>query len=698
LTIREIVSSQSPRILAGLSGLTLLALLVLLRAPRDSLLTLATVLLFSLPGLFVGRALFGPITPKRPEGLILGTVFGLTSSEFVVLMSGYVAGWAVPRLLAGYSLFVVATFLATRSKWKKPVFERLREWEPGDYSILSGMIFVLLVFVAIPFLNFGKLTGRGFAYTWLFGFDFILRGSYVAAIALGLPPDFLHLAGVQFRYYLVSYAGPAFAYSLGQKTGSLLSVLLIYTLLVNIVFVATLFTLLRHFISDRRSLGWTAFVAMMAYSYYSWYVVARRLFQSLPISWGDPALAAAQLRYGDVSHLFQRLFLVEPQATTGLCLIVSILLVLEILNYEVRRYDVAVLIGAGLGIELGIDALLGLILAVWFGLTFLLRWFRTRRVLTSEFGPVAVAVVLCSLTFLGYFAVGMYSASDRGQMVLEPYGWILAFFPIYFLIEFGPMLILGLWGIGKMWKRDAARISAPLVLFALLILAQVVFVRVGVLPRERLGERLLPIVLLIWTGYFFENLFSAPRSRRTIVLAGLLLLAAVPTFFTDIYFSSDVDSPERTGYVTVADMQACRWIRRNVPEKSIVQSEPNYYGYDDARFEQVNAISLIPDFAERREILGEWYVAGTTILHTKQMEAARAHDVTKLFSASGIDGIVRVVSLYGIDYLYVGPCEQRTYPRILSILESAPNLFQEVYSQNGVHIFKRDFARPLDSR
>jgi len=676
-----------------LCGSVFLALLFLLASPADALITLATVLLFCLAGVFLGMALFGRISWKRPEGLILGSAFGLAFSEFAVLLTGYLAAWEVRKLTAGWLLVTLAMFLATRRRWDRPILEGVRPWEPEEWPILGAMILVLFAFVAIPFLNFGKLTEFGYGYTWLFGFDFILRGSYVAGITLGLPPDFLHLSGTTFRYYLVSYVGPAFAYTLGHKTGSLLSILLIYTLLADVLFVACLFTLLRHFIVNRRALGWTVAVGMGAYSYYSWYALARRVFSSLPPSWGDMAFAGALLKYGDVSHLFQRLFLVEPQAITGLGLIAAIICVLEALHYRLRRFDVACVLGIALGAEFGIDALLGLIVALWFGFSFLFRWFRDRQLIGDEFAPVAACVLVCAATNLSYFAVGMYSFADRGAMALEPYWWLMRLAPAYFVVEFGPMLFLGLWGIWKMRKNDRTRISSPLALLAGLVVAQVFFVRVGVLPRERLAERLLPFVLLIWTGYFFEDLLLR-KSKRRALFAGVLIAAAVPTFFTDIRYTSAVHDPARTGYVAVADMEACRWIRRHVPENAVLQSEPNYSGRCGQPAHEVAAISLIPDFAERRETLGEWYVAGTTLVSSKPIEDVRAHDVTRLFAASDMEEVVKIVSKYGIDYLYVGPCEQKGNPRLLDILRGSPHLFQEVYSRADVHIFNWNHHLP----
>ena len=685
------------RLLALNVGLLVVGCLVLLAGvatPRAILSTLSTMLVFSLPGVFIGMALFGKPVQTRPESLIFGLAIGLALSEFTVLLLAYVVGWSVPILLIGVLLLALAVACATYRYWHRPLLPGPQVWSVGDYGILTGMGMFLVAFLALPFINCGKLTDLGYAFTWLFGFDFILRSSYAASITLGMPPDFLHLTGRPFRYYLVSYTAPAFAYSASGKAASLNSILLIYALWVDLLFLACLYAFLRHFTANRRAMLLTAIVAMGGYSYYSWYVVAKHLVTKLSASWVASATERNLLNFGDVSHLFQRLFLVEPQAVTGLCVVCVILFVLELVQYKIERYAVGALLGLALGIEFGIDALFGLVLIVWLGGYYTLLWLRTRQSVDAEYGPLATSLAVCGAVCLSYFTFGMYSFADRGAMVFDPYRWMFLSWPLYFPLEFGAMLLLGVRGLWRLCRKNPSAVSRPLLLLAVIILAQVIFIRVGVLPRERVAQRLLPLLLLVWTGGFFEDWLAAPRSRRSKILVAGIVLAAVPTVFTDIRFASSVNDPTRTGYVSVADMKACEWIRSSIPPSAILQGEPNYYAHAASAAVGVPPISLIPDFGERREVLGEMYVAESTIVHTEHIVKSRANDLRHMFRAEKIGDVLPMVEKYGIDYLYVGPAEQRLYPGFLGLLQKAPNFFQEVYSNDGVYILKRKVPDP----
>jgi hypothetical protein len=669
-------------------ALAYLLLIFFLARPSDLFYLVSTVILFAMPGIFLGYVLFGGISLQRPHGLIFGAVLGIAFSEFIVLAAAYLFGWRPFLLLLVVLFFLIGSYFLSRMRGTRESLLPADDWRPADYKILWMALALLLLFVSWPFLNFGKLTSFGYAFTWLFGFDFILRSSYSAALTLGMPPDFTHLTGNTFHYYLLSHTPSALAYTLGRRTGSLPSILLLYTLLVDVLFIAAMFALLHRFIKRVPALACTTFVMMAGYSYYWCYAVVH--WSVLNSEYARQFTLLGKLpSYGDVSHLFQRLFLVEPQAVTSLCLLIAVLYFLEQISYRLIRYDLAVLVGLCLGVGFGIDALLGLVAALWFGLAFLCRWLWDRDRIAQEIGPVIVATLTCSLTYMSFFALGMYSFSDGGQMHLEIYPWIIRNAPVYFLIEFGPMLLLGLLGIVLALRARVERISFPILLLGLLVILLVVFLRVGVLPRERLAERLLPITALISTGFFFDYLFRENRHRWFKLAALSIVILAVPTFGTDIYFTSAVNDPSRTGYVRAADMHAVNWIRQTLPPRAIVQSEPNYFrACDTGQPPSVAAISLIPDFAERREVVGEWYVAGTTLVNSKPEETKRAHDITRMFSSTTPDQVLLISSKYGIEYIYIGACEQEMYPAILNVLKADPANFRPIYERDGVHIFQ----------
>ena len=89
--------------------------------------------------------------------------------------------------------------------------------------------------------------------------------------------------------------------------------------MLDLVFVGCLLAFWRLFAKSARALLATAVVALIGYSYYGWFVIARHFARLLPASLA--AMLDSQFAFGSVSHLFQRLFMVEPQAILALSLI-----------------------------------------------------------------------------------------------------------------------------------------------------------------------------------------------------------------------------------------------------------------------------------------------------------------------------------------------------------------------------------------
>lgn len=277
-------------------------------------------------------------------------------------------------------------------------------------------------------------------------------------------------------------------------------------------------------------------------------------------------------------------------------------------------------------------------------------------------------------------------------MTFEPYWQALALAPLYLPIEYGPLLILGLWGFRLCISRSSFSSTVPLLALLTLGLLQMFLMAtpaaktLGILK----GNRLLPVVFLIWTGFLFDKLFLHEHLRKHRLVAMALVCAAIPTFFTDIYFTSNVKNPLHTRYVRVADREACDWIRSNTPPNAIVQGEPEYLGYSEEGNSGENHLSLIASFGERRQILGAGGTVGT-VENAQQIARSRREDLHSMFNAKNLVAVVSTVKKYRIDYLYVGPYERELYPEFLGIVRNAPNLFREVYNKDGVYLFERAF-------
>jgi hypothetical protein len=643
--------------------------------------TFSAFFLMALPGVFIGMALFGWNVRRQPESLIFGVPLGLMLSGYVALMLGYLGHWSVSAIIPVLLVLAVLACLYALRQRGSPLLPSLRPWVSADYRVLGCIGLAVLAFVTIPFSRVGELTPDGYAYTWLFGWDFICRVAYTASITISLPIDHIHMAGVPLHMYLVGYVLPAFSYTLCGDAVRMQGILLVTEVLLDLVFVGCLLAFWRIFAKSARALLATAVLALIAYSYYGWLVIGRHFASFLP------GFLATRLQgefsSGNVSHLFQRLLMVEPQAILALSVILFVLT--AVLSSE-RRFGIAVscLLGLAIGIEFGIDSWLGLTLAAWFAGVQVMRLWRQRdepkHWIESLLVPSIAAVLWAT-----FFMVHMVGSSSGSLVSVHPYWWGLKFGILQYAIEYGPMLLLGLYGLRSLWRSSPFR-TLSLGLLAVIAVSQDLFLGIAYLPHFRIGNRLLPVVFLAGAAWLFEHAKPAP-TRKWLALAAILL--AVPTFITDIRGASNVLNRRATFYVRPTDLRACEWIRTHLPRTAIIQGKPDYVGNFQVSpsLRGENEISLIPMFALRRSALGEEFIAKSICPGCEKLVAERESDLDEMFRAEDAAGVMSIASKYKVDFLYVGPYEQNQYPRFLNIL-SVSRRFEEVYDQDSVHIFR----------
>lgn len=636
--------------------------------------TAATLVLFALPGVLLTPIFYGNEPGKRLESAIGGAVFGIGLSGYTAVAVGFRIGWSPKAItLAILALSAVCATAGRTFRGRVPL--PVRKWTSTDYAILGTMCAVVVAFTAMPALHVGKLTERGYAYTWLYGIDFLSRSDFSISMTTKLPPDLFWMTGIPLRMYLVGYAPSAFAFAASGKAIALHSALLLMTLFLSLLMVGCFYILLRALFSEAKVLAATAFVTLVAYSYY----------------WVYDAAKAPFLRPGhrfdfhdSVSHLFQRSFLVEPQALLATSLLLIILSMLALTRYKLNNYALAVFLGACLGLSFGAEAMQGLMMVGWFGLFFLGRFALVKGSLRDEAGPFLAAVASCGLICVSYFIFGMYARSSSGLLEFELNAWIFKYGLAFFPVEFGPLLILGVWGVVRWWRGRREDFGWQLLLLGGLALLPVMLVKETTVPRTRMVDRLWPVVLAAFSAYLIRELWSEGGARRARIVAVAVVLAAVPTFFTDIYYTSNVGDLYNTRYVRVEDQQACDWIRQNLPATAVVQGDYNYVvGPDRGLY-----LSLISSFAQRPQMLG-WFSGAATLVPDGWPEARRRRtDVGVMMGAKDSATLTGILDKYGIDYVYDGPSEQAKYPGFLPLLQSDAQEFREVYSRNGVSIFQ----------
>lgn len=637
--------------------------------------TAVTLALFMLPGFLVVPAFFGSDPGVRPVRAIIGAVVGIAVSSYVAIVVGFLYGWspkAISVAIVGLSGVCAGIGRILRGRLDL----RVRKWTGIDWSILAGMGIVLVLFSASPSLHVGKLTSHGYAYTWLYGLDFLGRSDFAVAMTTKLPPDLYWMTGVPLRMYLIGYAMPAFAYAASGKSIAMHSVALLMTCFLGFLMLGCLYIFLRTLFSETRALVSALFLVLFAYSYYWVYDAVKAVLMK----------PGQRMQFFDsVSHLFQRTFLVEPQAALATSLLLIVLSILALVGYRLKNCALAAFLGVCLGTSFGTDAMQGLVMIAWFGLFYLGRLLLAKGALRDEYAPFAAAVVSCGVVCSSFLLLGMYQRSSSHLVELEFNTWIAKYGLAFFPIEFGPLLLLGSWGVVQWWRRSREDFGWPMLLLAVVATLHVLFLKTTTVPRERMIDRLWPIVLAVFSAYLMRELWS-PRCKRSLCLAaGAIVLAAIPTFFTDIYYTSNVSDVYNTRYVQVEDKQACDWIRQNLPETAVIQGDYNYFagGPDRGLY-----LSLISSFAERPQVLGWFSGAATLVDNGWTVAKERRADIGEMLRSNEVSSLVRIVRKYAIDYIYVGPFEQEKYKGLLRLLQGAPDQFREVYSRNGVSIFQ----------
>ena len=87
-------------------------------------------------------------------------------------------------------------------------------------------------------------------------------------------------------------------------------------------------------------------------------------------------------------------------------------------------------------------------------------------------------------------------------------------------------------------------------------------------------------------------------------------------------------------------------------------------------------------------VIGEWKVCRMQVVNDTTDLKERYRDVNALFTSEDPRQALEIAQLYKINYIYVGPREEKLYsPGVLKFAQH-PELFEPVYSDNGVTIYK----------
>jgi hypothetical protein len=619
---------------------------------------------------------------RLSEGLIWGSVSGIAISSLILSIIIYFIGWnlsiifmaiiAVPSGLLGYLFHA----------YKSPI--KNNQSQEKDKTILWIALIIVLAFFYFPFKNVGAPVDDKHVYAWLFGHDFINKTVYPVSLSRGLPLDNLLISGVPINYYYVPFVYPALLYKLFSRDIDIRLIMQLTNVLYTIMAVFSLWIFLSGFARERKDLLILLMLALVSYSYSDLYFLVKYASQQ---ETGIPFLSFLGYSlwgFSGFSHTFYMWFLVAPQATLGVAMM---LMVLSLYREATKSSYHFLTIGALLGLIFAIEATMGIMLFLWYGLLTLFTMLTKRAQSLKVLLMHSLSGISAGIIFGILFLIGMYDMKT-GQSVLRFEVNLLPLLlgPIYFPLDYGPSLFLGIAGLTNMIRKKESfdHWGYP---YAILLLVSFVFVFFITTSSEsqfglQKATRVIPICLLVLTAYFLQ---ASHRSRTLNSIVVALLAIAAPTYLTDNYIASNIMDKGST-FIRQNDLKACNWIKTSLPKDAVVQAEPNHPGVA-GRYKPLYYYSLIPNFAERPTAIGEWKVSSQR--HSESDEVRiRFHAIRRMFGTDNLPETIRIIDHYHIDYIYVGPLERQLYTASIRKFDDSPDRFNKVYDEDNVSIYQ----------
>ncbi|MCI0615740.1 hypothetical protein L0244_22370, partial [bacterium] len=178
--------------------------------------------------------------------------------------------------------------------------------------------------------------------------------------------------------------------------------------------------------------------------------------------------------------------------------------------------------------------------------------------------------------------------------------------------------------------------------------------------------------------FFSKQPLGSTRRRLATVAFAAISIPALPTLVMDWYSLQQTENTNTTTLVTYEDLDACKWIDKNLSEDSVVQSFPVR---DGSAF-----YSIIPTFAQRRTALGD-------VMHSRifqgdlERNRSRRKLVNLMFLTNSSEMSWLIAKNLGVDYVYFGTAERKLFADKQTKFGDE-QFFHKVYARRHLRVFR----------
>ncbi len=652
-------------------------------------------ILATLPGWPLGHALFG----RHPAGWVAGGLFGyaLTCVAFWAVIAleipsavAFVLAWglisaATWSAFAGAPLRRDRSAFSTRALRRDKPFVALPAWSPPEARTLVLLLLLVPAVFVLPYKNLGARDAEGNRYyRAYFTADFIWHMALTAELTkYAMPPINPYLGDRTMQYYWTYFLVPAAISEEG--VGGLKEIeasLKVNALCSGVLFISAL--VIATWAASLSAVGTVIAVvlAVVAASaeglYASWDLYSRGRALAELKSLNIDAMSSWTFSGLRVDSLVRSMWY-NPQHSMSAALG---LLAMPIAGAVGVSAPLGAIVFGGIALALSttFNPFIGGLFSLIYGAVIVADSVRTR-----QFRPVLHHAIAAALVAL---AVGWCVSNDMVEgaagVVLYGLGGYARNRPVATLmISLGPLLAAAIVGMWPPW--DLPRRAWPAVAGTILGLLVFYLVRLSV-EGSYIGFRagqLLQLAMPSLAALLFARMWRPERRWRAAALgiATVLLAVGLPTTIIDTYNAQDIHNREMgpgfrwTITLTPDELEAFRWIQRETARDAIVQMDPTAHGRE--------TWSQLPTFAWRRMAAAR----PISLMNVPEYaeRSRKAHRIYAERDAATAAGLAREL---GIDYIFIGPAEQKANPvAALAKFENRNDLFEPVFANAGTRIY-----------